>query len=57
VTAEIPHWSKLINWVARGWSKPTREEADLAIEEFFEAIQVRNGTLDRDLLVGLGASP
>lgn len=57
ITAGMPHWSKLINWVARGFDRPTREEALLGIEEFFEAIKLANGTLDRDLLVGLGATP
>jgi cellulase (glycosyl hydrolase family 5) len=57
VTADMPNWSKLINWVARGFNRPTREEALLGIEELFEATRLANGTLDRDLLVGLGATP
>ena len=57
MTADIPNWQKLISWVARGFNRPTREEALRGIEEFFEATKLANGTLDRDLLVGLGATP
>ena len=57
VTADIPSWKKLISWVSNGRNRPTREEALRGMEEFFEAIKLANGTLDRDLLVGLGATP